>query len=370
MTPSSHNDLPGPHPVLPRKPSRQKEPFALPSSRPLDARPRRRVHEAGKISQDAFVNGRKLHEDEDELFLSDDVEGISIKQRVSSWALSLAVHGVILLVLAFIFFPPLSQPVDLQAIFSETLGDQLDFLTEDSGNLNPNEAEEYELTIPDEVRIDDLIVFEEQDLPFDPRSNAPAFEQMRIDMSDMLTGRTDPGVKNYLLAKYGGTKLTEDAVDAGLQWLRRQAKFGRLVEPLRSIFQWNQSQDDRQFRRQPLSSDLANRPAATALALLAFQGGAIRVLLANMHRLCAGWVWLCDSRIAMETLLPKNASTKRSSIRKRSAHWRCASSSHSKKSPIPNFDALRERRLIIYWKTRMSNLAVGVTNRKSEAIFL
>ena len=202
---------------------------------------------------------RELAEDEKDLFLSDDVAGISAKQGISSWTISIVLHAIIILILAFLLLPGIAPPPELEATFSAELGDQLDFLTEDEGNLNPNDALEYELTTPEEVRVDDLVVFEEKELPFDPKADAPTFEQTRVEMSEMLSGRTDPGLKNDLLAKYGGNKLTEEAVQRGLEWLRKQ-----------------QQKDGSWSLKGPYQGGLAsktdNAPAATALALLAFQG--------------------------------------------------------------------------------------------------
>lgn len=224
---------------------------------------------------------RGAPENSDEPFLSSDVEGVSAKQKVSSWTLSFVLHGAIFLILAFLFLPSGGETPELEAIFSADLGDQLDFLTEDEGSLNPNQAEEYKLTVPEEVAVDDLAVFEEKILPFDPQTDAPIFEQTRVEMTEALAGRMDPGIKNDLLAKYGGTKTTEEAVKAGLQWLlKQQLKDGSwsLCGP---------------YSDGLLQTRVDNKPAATALALLAFQGaGNTRSSGEYSSAVRRGWVWL------------------------------------------------------------------------------
>lgn len=260
----------------------------LPSSRLTDIPFRSTLHtDVPSKEPESLRKGRrrgrivaKAINDVDAPFLSNDVEGVSTKQKLSSWTLSFLLHGAILLILAFLFFPTDGDSPELEAVFSSDVGDQLDFLTEDQGSLNPNQAEEYKLTVPEEISVDDLIVFEEKILPFDPQANAPIFEQTRVEMSDMLTGRTDPGIKNDLLSKYGGTKLTEEAVEAGLQWLRKQQlKDGSwsLCGPYAD----------------GLGTRLDNKPAATALALLAFQGaGVTRSSGDHSSVVRRGWVWL------------------------------------------------------------------------------
>lgn len=224
---------------------------------------------------------------------SNDVQGASAKQQASSWTLSLAIHAAIVLTLAFLFFPGKPKPPEVVAVFSNEIGDQLDFLTNDEGNLNPNEAEQYELTVPEEFKIDDLIVDEEKELPFDANVNAPSFEQTRVEITEALSGRTDPGLKNDLLAKYGGNRKTEEAVDAGLRWLVKQ-----------------QNKDGSWSIRGPYSDGIVekidNRPAATALALLAFQGaGNTRSSGKYSAVVSKGWKWLLKQQRADGCFTPE-----------------------------------------------------------------
>lgn len=206
-------------------------------------------------------------------------DATSVRQKVSSWIVSFFIHVTFLLILAFILLPSLSKPTELIGNFSTELGDQLEFLTEDEGNLNPNESENYSLVVPEELKVEDSIIFEQKNLPFLPNIDAPLFDQTRIEMSNMLAGRTDPGLKNDLLSKYGGSELTEASVAAGLEWLRKQQK-----------------KDGSWSLQGPYSggiSSLDNVPAATALALLAFQGaGNTRYSGEHSHVVKRGWAWL------------------------------------------------------------------------------
>ncbi len=215
----------------------------------------------------------------DDPFLSDDVSSTSVKERVSSWGLSLVVHLILAVLLALIILPNIEKKTEIEATFSTEIGDQLEFLTDDEGNLNPNDAENYALTVPEELKIDDAIIFEEKELPFVRDVAAPIFERSRIETSDMLSGRTDPGTKNDLLSKYGGNKLTQEAVANGLKWLRKQ-----------------QQKDGSWSLKGSYSNGIAsldNRPAATALALLAFQGdGNTRSSGEYSLVVERGWLWL------------------------------------------------------------------------------
>ena len=262
-------------------------PSSLPSAPRIEvSRDARETPTSSRKAKRGFDSAEKIAKNANEPFLSGDVEGVSAKQKVSSWTLSFVLHGAIFLFLAFLFLPNGGESPELEAIFSADIGDQLDFLTEDEGSLNPNQAEEYKLTVPEEITVDDLAVFEEKILPFDPQVNAPVFEQTRVEISEALAGRTDPGVKNDLLAKYGGTKTTEAAVEAGLQWLRKQ----QLKDGSWSLCgPYSDGTQILDIDKKPID----NKPAATALALLAFQGaGNTRSSGEYSSVVRRGWVWL------------------------------------------------------------------------------
>ncbi|MDO4587785.1 MAG: terpene cyclase/mutase family protein [Planctomycetia bacterium] len=206
-------------------------------------------------------------------------ERLSPVQRISSWLMSLFFHLFLMILLALIILPSQKSTV-LKAIFSETIGDQLDILTLDEGNLNPTPAENYALDIPIDVKIEDMIIYENEPLPYIDDANAPIFDQTRIKVEDMLSGRTDPGTKNDLLAKYGGNKTTQEAVRLGLLWLKK-----------------NQFPDGYWSLKGKYSngriSSFDNPVAATGLAILAFQGDGNSTSFGNHARVVSkAWKWL------------------------------------------------------------------------------
>lgn len=197
------------------------------------------------------------------------------------WLLSAALNIVVLILLGLIFFPERMKPIALDAIFSDRLGDQLETMTLDEGNINPTQAESYAVTIPEVGEINDFVVFDKPDREFIDDVNAPFFDQSRIDIADLLTGRTDPGTKNDLLSKYGGNKKTSEAVRLGLLWLKKQQLKGgnwSLKGPYRD----------------GVSRAIADNPtAATGMALLAFQGdGNTRFQGDHKTVVRNGWKWL------------------------------------------------------------------------------
>jgi hypothetical protein len=95
-----------------------------------------------------------------------------------------------------------------------------------------------------------------------------------------FSGR-DEGVKKALLKAYGGTALTEDAVKDGLAWLARQQKsrgMWSLVGPYKN------------------GAGAENEEAATAMALLAFQGAGHTPKSSGNDEYvkvtARGWTWL------------------------------------------------------------------------------
>lgn len=172
-------------------------------------------------------------------------------RETPSWLVSLTVHVAIILLLALI---PLSEQIrtsiSLFAGMSEQqdLGEEMSVadIQSDSAELEASQALASiqepilnELTVPD---FKPLLTGSDLLIP-NPFSNG-------------LRGRTGP-MKDALLRAYGGTQGTEDAVQAGLKWLAR-----------------NQRSDGTWSLIGPYSDGGVNenKPAATAMALLAFMG--------------------------------------------------------------------------------------------------
>ncbi len=172
------------------------------------------------------------------------------------WLVSALFHTIVMIVLALLLLPRmLNNQVDLEATFADSIGEQLQFDSPIAGN-DPENVEEPVITP------DDLLMVED---PF----AAPPTVDLDLTSGQSMTGDVtapnigvalngrQPGMKKALLAAYGGNALTEAAVADGLKWLaKNQQKDGSwsLVGPYED------------------GSRNENREAATAMALLAFQG--------------------------------------------------------------------------------------------------
>lgn len=202
-------------------------------------------------------------------------------QRTLCVLLSVILNVVVLITLALLFLPAEPQPLSVEAVFSDTFGDQLDMMTLEEGNLNPTQGKEYAEQVVEDIPIDEMNVFEPTEKEFIDNAAAPFYDQSRIDMKDLLTGRTDPGVKDDLIAKYGGTKLTRESVRLGLLWLKKQQEKNGAWS-LKGPY------------RDGIGETFADNPeAASGMALLAFQGdGNTRFFGEHKETVRKGWRWL------------------------------------------------------------------------------
>jgi hypothetical protein len=174
-------------------------------------------------------------------------------QDTPSWLLSLIVHVAIILLLALI---PLSgklrESISLLAGMSEDLGKQDDLAVMDIQSFTDDP-----LDTADEIAqmvLPTLEAIEIQPITADLGSSVSL--DVPMSLRNGLRGRSG-SMKDALLKAYGGTQGTEDAVAAGLEWLARNQKSDgswSLVGPYK----------DGGFSE--------NKPAATAMALLAFMG--------------------------------------------------------------------------------------------------
>ncbi|MEM7314027.1 MAG: prenyltransferase/squalene oxidase repeat-containing protein, partial [Planctomycetota bacterium] len=171
------------------------------------------------------------------------------------WMISLIFHMALIIILGILFFPPtFRNALDLEAVFSDTVGEQLDEFVELSA-LDSPELEQAMVVEEEMIQVDDPLASPPVlDVPTDDFNPVNSFEVPAVGAA--LTGR-DVGMKKALLKAYGGTAETEAAVQLGLEWLkRRQEKVGSwsLVGPYSK------------------GGAVQNRIAATSMALLAFQG--------------------------------------------------------------------------------------------------
>ncbi|MDH3717305.1 MAG: terpene cyclase/mutase family protein [Planctomycetota bacterium] len=197
----------------------------------------------------------------------EDADLMSSAVKVSRpWLLSCCIHALIILILGLI---PLlivrEEPVELILSFTDSMGEQTELESfTDVDLLEPN------ILAP--PTLDEFVVVDVPQQLLTPNPVAPSFDGLVADigppqMGQLLSGR-EKGMKASLLAAYGGSEKTEAAVLAGLRWLeRRQDKDGT----------WSLSG---RLRNDARSKDATyeyggqteNKPAATAMAMLAFQG--------------------------------------------------------------------------------------------------
>lgn len=162
---------------------------------------------------------------------------------------------------------------------AEDLGDQL---IEESLDLTAA----TELEVPEQLITPELLpevndpLAAPPEVPVVPTGIGMASDLPIATPGAALSGRT-PGQKQALLKALGGTEQTEAAVLAGLEWLQRQ----------------QHKKDGGWSLKGPYAngSPNENREAATAMALLAFQGAG--KLPANSHNdfgrvVRRGWNWL------------------------------------------------------------------------------
>lgn len=203
----------------------------------------------------ASVNGELAVEgDAPDPFAPEDLTETAIRSA-PAWLVSLVFHTVLIIVLALLYVArELPETIALNATYAETLGDQL-------------EDELLQATTISQLDVQDP-VFALGPLPAnDPLARPPDITPRLpgLSLSDpliapsigvALSGR-EAGSKEALLAKYGGTATTQAAVERALEWLKR-----------------NQRRDGSWSLKGPYANGThdENPTAATAMALLAFQG--------------------------------------------------------------------------------------------------
>jgi hypothetical protein len=204
----------------------------------------------------------ELPEADDEFEDEEDSDLKEVLRNAPAWLVSTVFHMLLLIVLGLLAFTTRDKSDDLAVEVSYTdPGEQL----EDPSVLE-TAATQIE-TMPDQIitpmdlnPVDDPLAapLEIPDLNLPIPSTITAapttIDAARIGLA--LKGR-EAGSRQALLQKYGGTASTEAAVEAGLEWLVRQQKPDGA---------WSLSGP---YADGSMSE---NVPAATAMALLAFQG--------------------------------------------------------------------------------------------------
>lgn len=200
------------------------------------------------------------------------------------WLISMVVHMVLLIVMGLLYmvYPRDDQP-KLEVVWAERLGEQ----TLDSTVLtsSPEPIETLDTTWSQDLQLVEDPLAAPPTLEIDPLvTGMTATSDVAAPTIGMALSGREKGAKKALLAAYGGTKLTEEAVFKGLQWLKK-----------------NQRKDGSWSLAGPYSDGATqeNSAAATAMALLAFQGAG------NTHRegefkdvVAKGWDWLLKQQDA------------------------------------------------------------------------
>lgn len=195
-----------------------------------------------------------------------------IAKGAPPWFLSTIGHVILILIGALIFsaVPPKPKPIVIECvvemeeeevqeeeeIWNEEVGVQQELETE---TASPTEEPEVSEMAEEDNPVEDPML-EPESAP-ESEDGTLAARLKEAPVGARFDGR-NPGGRKGLLGKYGGTKSTEDAVELGLQWLvRQQEKKGPNSGSWSLEGPYSGGLDDCQ-----------NRIAATAMALLAFQG--------------------------------------------------------------------------------------------------
>ncbi len=197
------------------------------------------------------VREKTREEEEEDKELSDDTV-----KALPPWLISTVTHLVLVIILALILIPmERSQKAMLDAEWSPFEGQQLEDDTSHVEVENPMPQEEQS---PQEMEVVPDPVAAPPVLPITPISTIEAaVTPTDSPIGSLLMGRTE-GMKAALIGKYGGSPDSERAVQMALAWLAKQ-----------------QSKNNGSWRLDgPYSDGIgeANPSAATALALLAYQG--------------------------------------------------------------------------------------------------
>jgi len=226
-----------------------------------------------------------VRERDEELDDEEDITSTAVKNS-PPWLISAAVHMALLIVLGLVVMAAhvgnqvdldvTMVPEDEEDIWAEELGRQVEV----DSPLAIHETDEMisELAISELPEVED---------PFAAPPELELVDEGNMITSDIqakipgyaLSGREE-GSKRGLLGKYGGTRKTEEAVMAGLQWLaRQQLRDGSwsLLGPYGDGVQ----------------GGIDNKSAATAMALLAFQGAGNTTEKGRFKKnVVRGWNWL------------------------------------------------------------------------------
>ena len=218
----------------------------------------------------------------------------AVLKSAPPWLVSLIAHIFILIAAALFFIAQVGKDqVDIFVMneYAEEEGKQLEEEILDFAPLDQIEFEEAALTPTNLQPVEDPFATPPKtDISFDATSSMSDEVSPNIGMA--LTGR-EAGMKQALLAAYGGNATTEAAVKNGLLWLKKQQRRDgswSLLGPYKD----------------PGNSE--NAVAATAMALLAYQGAGHTHESGEFKKQVAdGWNWLLKQQHKDGSFVPRNA---------------------------------------------------------------
>ena len=187
-----------------------------------------------------------------------------VRRFMPAWLVSMIIHMTLLLIFALWTMPvgeglrrvvlefgeaEASGPSELQV-----------YALESADSLFDEDIADVEVEAPEIVEVESMIESIDLAEPSDVMPTEIGLSAAAVEVPPMFGGRTG-AAKAALVAIGGGNDVTMDAVELGLKWLaRQQGKKGRW----RGSWSLRGPYDDGSFDE--------NRAAATAMAMLAFQG--------------------------------------------------------------------------------------------------
>ena len=191
-----------------------------------------------------------------------------------AWLVSLVLHLAAVLVLALFSLPVIREHLVFE-IYAEHVGEQLSDDVLQTPAVLELSVDSAGISFSETLFDDALAAPAINDFALDSGESAGLVRVPQIGLA--LSGRSS-GKKGALLAAYGGNAETETAVRMGLDWLKyRQQKDGS----------WSLMGKYKNAGRQE------NRVAATAMALLAFQGaGSTHQEGEDKEPIKRGWAYL------------------------------------------------------------------------------
>ncbi len=180
-----------------------------------------------------------------------------VLRAVPPWLGSLVIHLALLVTAGLLVYQsPLRKDTQFDAVFADREGDQLDNDLLELSTLEETVDAKEPVFVPDEsIPVEDPLAAP-PDLPVTLDRGLLTGDMEAPTIGLALQGREE-GYKQVLLKSYGGNARTIEAVKLALEWLKR-----------------NQRRNGSWSLTGPYAdgANMENLPAATAMALLAFQG--------------------------------------------------------------------------------------------------